>query len=48
MSGLFQETTIHEIAALLTVLVFDESNAKEEKFTIKNERLAKFYNQLLD
>ena len=44
MSGMFQDTTAHEVAALLTVLVFDENNANSDKFMIKNDRLAKFYN----
>lgn len=46
-SGLFGEIEPNEVAGLLSSLVHDES-ANNEKFGIKNEKLAKFYASLME
>lgn len=46
-SGIFNDMEPSEIAALLTSLVHDEKS-NSEKISIKNERIAKFYGELLE
>lgn len=47
-SGFFNDMTPQEIPAILSAIINDEGNAKNMKFSFKNERLNSFYTTLTD
>ena len=47
-SGIFSDMTGKEIAALLSVLVHDESSKNDDKFSVKTPKLTEKFSILLE
>jgi len=45
LSGFFNDMTAAEIPAILSAVINDEGNTKNQKFSFKNERLTAYYEQ---